>query len=149
MLIECMESNRIISDEEKLIVSFLVEKANYAFQCMLCALLLRFSLDRAKNQELYSNKMVGQNIGIRSQMDIDGYYCCDGYIGDSWVYSSTDNSSKYDGLAFFDDGTYINFESYKEYILYLLVYHGERLLSGFPMIYGETKKTDGGQPPQN
>ena len=31
MLVEYMESNRIISDEEKLIVSFLVEKANYNY----------------------------------------------------------------------------------------------------------------------
>lgn len=72
------------------------------------------TLTEQKIKSFIPIKWQGKDIGIRSLMDIDGYYCWDGYIGDSCVYSSTDNFSKHDGLAFFDDGTYINFESYKE-----------------------------------
>ena len=57
-------------------------------------------------------KWQGKNIGIRSLMDIDGYYCCNAYIGDSCISSCTDTPEKHHGLAFFDDGTYINFESF-------------------------------------
>lgn len=58
-------------------------------------------------------KWQGEDTGIRKLLDIDGYFVSSYYIGDSCVKYPKYSPDSFRGVAFFEDGTYINFSSIK------------------------------------
>lgn len=59
-------------------------------------------------------KWQGKDVGIRNHLNIDGFFCGSEYIGDSCVSPYADDPEHPKGRAFFDDGTFVAFESCKE-----------------------------------
>lgn len=58
-------------------------------------------------------KWRGGDTGISKQLDIDGYFCLSSYLGDSCVSPCVENLTEHRGMAFFADGTYVQFGSTK------------------------------------
>ena len=58
-------------------------------------------------------KWLGEDSGISNLLDIDGYFCLSSYLGDSCVSPCVDNITEHRGMAFFADGTYVQFISTK------------------------------------
>ena len=58
-------------------------------------------------------KWRGGDTGINNLLDIDGYFCLSSYLGDSCVSQCVDNLSEHRGMAFYTDGTYVQFSSTK------------------------------------
>lgn len=58
-------------------------------------------------------KWLGEDSGISNLLDIDGYFCLSSYLGDSCVSPCVDNITEHRGMAFFADGTYVQFSSTK------------------------------------
>ena len=58
-------------------------------------------------------KWCGRDTGISNLLDIDGYFCLSSYLGDSCVSPCVDNLTEHRGIAFFADGTYVQFSSTK------------------------------------
>ena len=52
-------------------------------------------------------KWEGHDTGIREQLNIDGFYYFESFLGDSCVYKG--NPQDRSGICFFDDGTYVSF----------------------------------------
>ena len=65
-------------------------------------------------QEDVPIKWSGGDTGIRSLLNIDGYFCSISYLGDSCVSPCVDNPIEHRGMAFFPDGTYVQFCSTKK-----------------------------------
>ena len=52
-------------------------------------------------------KWEGHDTGIREQLNIDGFFYFESFIGDSCVFKVTPQDR--DGICFFDDGTFVSF----------------------------------------
>lgn len=59
-------------------------------------------------------KWSGVDTGITKLLNIDGFFCASSYLGDSCVSTCSDSPLVHRGMAFFDDGTYVQFCSKKK-----------------------------------